>query len=702
MADFQPPDSLVNAVRDKKLVPFVGAGVSVEVVQKLAPELQFPNWKTLIHRLAARLTREGKAAAAAKVEATLPDTMAAAQLAIDELGRPLFLDEMAKAFGRRLPPPGADLSAVRAIWGLQAPFVITTNYDLVLEWTGGATVRVHNDDPSLLIGLDNASLEQPRVWHIHGSIERPDTLILTSEQYLKLYPDGSTKQTEYQNAFNAFQHLLGARSFLFMGFSLAEPVLRKKLEDVLALTAKAAPIKFLLLKTGEADAARQAQLFNDYHVQVIEFAEFGAPMIAAIDAIGRAAWPDAPNVRGWGLTADMEPLVNDLLQTTTGLVLEPAVIARAYNASKPQAWAVALPGGDGVTLLRDTICKLGSAVCSANVVPLLDFANRLSAEVVEPWVTRLRLWLDDAVDRLTPDAAANTALRQRLATIREVNAAERVQVLVRIRPGTTAAAKWVVHAWSWSGTRLPESLFGAQGRKFKEGAKEDVVYDLLYELESRDVSPDLTSIAFIVPGSLACEAIHNWRLSESVAKDRPIGAKYTVTVRPLERMERKPLVRLRFKKAWDDLKKRAGDVLAVRVANAAAPAARVPAVLLDTSIALPNDLSDLLEQQGARCVVLRDQPSLAQLTALLDTTTPAIVWSLDRTATPADVEQTMRNLLESVPVSDIPRRIRDERLAASRDETGKHHGAYLTLIWDDTDYVPPENEAKARARLETI
>jgi len=471
---------------------------------------------------------------------------------------------------------------------------------------------------------------------------------------------------------------------------------------VLALTAKAAPIKFLLLKVGQADAAKQAQLFNDFHVQVVEFEDFGAPLIAAIDAIGRAAFPGAPSLRGWGLTPDMEPLIGDLLARTVGLVLDPAGIARAYNAARPQAWSPAPAGGDGVTLLRDTICKLGGAVGSAQSVPLLDFVNRLLPGAVEPWLTRLQQWLDGAIDRLAADAQASEQLRGQLAASRAGPAAERVQVLVRVRPAPDGSGEWLVHAWSWSGTHLPESLFDAQGRKFRVGDSEEVVYALLYELESRDVAPELTSIAFIVPSALACEAIHNWRLSGSVAKDPPIGAKYTVTVRPLERLERQPLIRLRFKKAWDELKKHARDVLAVRDATAAAPLAGVPALLLDTAAALKSDFTDLLEKRGARCLVLRDAPTLDQLAALLDTTTPAIVWSHGRAADPAGIETTLRDLLESVPVESIPRRIRDERLAASRDATGKHHGANLTLIWDDADYVPPEQDARARARLETI
>jgi hypothetical protein len=231
------------------------------------------------------------------------------------------------------------------------------------------------------------------------------------------------------------------------------------------------------------------------------------------------------------------------------------------------------------------------------------------------------------------------------------------------------------------------------------------VYALIDELETREFEADLTSIAFIVPSALAIQSIHAWRLSTKVANDPPIGAKYTVTVRPLERMDKPPMIRRRLKKAWDAFKERATEMLAVLGPGAAPNPKGVNAVLLDASAIMSGDLASNLENQGAHCVVLREPPSattLGQLGVVFDTTTPAIVWSRDSTAPPADVEQAIRDLLQSVPIADLPRSLRDARRAGYRDKTGTHTGMNLTLIWDDADYVPPEHDPNARARLETI
>jgi hypothetical protein len=704
---FQPPQSLIEAVRGGTLIPFVGAGISVGTVSSLPNEQRFPDWPGLIERLAERLARED-AAAAAEVRAALPDTMKAAQLAVDCLGRPLFLDEMMKAFGRSRAPVGANLSAALAIWRLQAPFIITTNYDKVLEWPWevGDVQRIHNDEPTALAMLHNPSGRR-RVWHLHGAIERLDTIILTTGQYLKLYPkENDPKRIEYQNSFEQFKHLLKTRSFLFLGFSLTEPVLRQKLDDVMELTERTAPIKFLLLRAGEADDAKKKEFMDRYNVRVLEFANFGDPMVAAIDAMGPGAESARRMVAGAELTPDMRPLVLTLFDQIDGLAMAPQPVARIYNIAKPQAWAPALTGGDGMGLLRDAIVQLGGAIGRSDdgLPPLLDFVYRLKHEVTEPWLTRLQMWLDEAAKQLAPTDAARAVLVQRLAKQRDPAARERVQVLVRIRTDPDGSDDWIVHAWSWTGTRVPESLFGVEGRRFKDKRSSDVVYDLVDELEARRTEPDLTSISFIVPSAIACEEIHSWRLPANIASDPPIGATYIVTVRPLERLDRAPLVRRRFKRAWDEFKQRAAEMLVVLDGNtAAAPLGKVAALLLDTPAALNRDLATTLEKQGTRCVVLREAPcvtAIGQLRAVLETTTPVIVWWRAGGAS-GEIDDTMLSLLQSVSISDLPRRVREERAAAHRDKSGLHLGMNLTLVWDDADFLPPENDPQAKARLET-
>jgi NTP-dependent ternary conflict system VMAP-like protein len=425
-------------------------------------------------------------------------------------------------------------------------------------------------------------------------------------------------------------------------------------------------------------------------------------MVEAINSISLAAWPDKPNLGGWGLTTVMSPLVESLLDKTRGLVLEPRFVRRAYSRSKPRGWNDVLKGSDGVTLLNEAIPDLGRAVQKEKgPPPLLDFVARLTTRAGEPWATDLNDWLDDAATTLGVDRALVTAGLDAEAT-------EAVQVLVRIRtnadaPAQVAAGEWLVHAWSWRGTRIPETLFNAEGRRFKVGASQEIAYALIDELEDADGNPDLTHIAFIVPATLAWQPIHSWRPAVGALIDPPIGATYTVTVRPLERVQQVRMLRLRFKKAWDELKKNTAKMLAVLDSTKAMPAGGIHAVMLDASAVIDDDLRSILGTAEAPCVVLRKAPSAASIAQLNDvlnqTTAPVILWSQD--TSPAGAEAAIRDLLQAGPIASIPRRIRDKRKDAFRDKTGQHPGAGLMLIWDNADYAPPEQEPDARARFET-
>ena len=173
-----PPQSLIDAVRNRLLVPFVGAGLSVSV----GPF--FPTWRGLIERLATRLVNEALPAKADAVRAHLAAQRfaEAAELAFDVLTPGRFNPEMVSAFDIAMPSD-ANLTTVAALWRLQPGLVITTNYDDVLRWpvlnsrrpysSPGTVPRLaHNDDPDFLREMTTpAAGDQPTIWHLHGSVK---------------------------------------------------------------------------------------------------------------------------------------------------------------------------------------------------------------------------------------------------------------------------------------------------------------------------------------------------------------------------------------------------------------------------------------------------------------------------------------------------------------------------------------------------
>ncbi len=707
MADL--PQSLVDALRAGTLIPFVGAGVSVGAVRQLPPQYRFPDWKGLIEALADRLVAEGMADNAATVRATLAnDAMAAAAQAMQFLGRKPFQEVMESLFDR-LCPRGADLSLVSAIWQLRPPFVVTTNYDRVLEWpfNAGEVRSIGNDDPSYVNELTLPS-NRRRVWHLHGTIDRIDTIILTADQYTSLYPDkASSARLAYENAARRFEDILKTHAFLFIGYSLDEPLLRERLQQVRAVTGQAVPVKYLLLRQGEADAAKVAELRDNYGVQVIEFANFGAPLLEVVQGMKAAAWPGELRLSGPGLTAHMAELVQSLEDACTGIALPSLDVTRLYNLARPPFWPALLPTNDSLTQLSSSIVELATAPIPSTgpaqgVHPLLSFVDRLKDELVEPALSRVNAWMETAIETIAVSTDEAALVWQSLKRARSTAAETPAHVLVRIAPTATPESGWRVHAWAYTGND-PVSLLGAEGVTMAPDGEGELVARLVDEMEGREFDPAVTSLSFLVPVALANAPVDQWQLPREIANDPPLGATHLVSMRSLDRLRRHRIALRRYKTAWRELAERASSELRIVSKEDQPPPGVVCGQWVDAAFARDEQLPSKLAERSVRCVLLSQAPTagdLAALEAVLQTTVPVVLWPRDPTIPYDELEQAVRAMVEDGTVADLPRRMREHRakaLAAGASPIGRH----LAFLWDDADYVPPDTEVAAKAGLTT-
>src|SRR5436305_13241691 len=233
------PRSLEDGLRDGRVIPFVGAGVSM-AVERVGGGRLFAGGKQLLLDGAARVEREGKSAnlVRALVENDPPYYLQAAQELRDKLG-PLWGAFLKDAIDvSRAEVADGSLALAQAVWRVGSRLVVTTNCDQVLGWACPAEGR---DD--LKIWDINAPAEQaeylrrgelraPTVWHLHGHIDDAAGLILTPDGYDSLYPVGET-EPRHQAALETLRHLLASRSFLFVGFSLADEHLGGELRAML-------------------------------------------------------------------------------------------------------------------------------------------------------------------------------------------------------------------------------------------------------------------------------------------------------------------------------------------------------------------------------------------------------------------------------------------------------------------------------------
>jgi hypothetical protein len=275
------PDDLKRSLMDGTVLPFVGAGVSM-AVRNAAGESLFPDWRGLLLGAAAWLERQRQRAQAEELRGRLnqadADLLEVAQTACEELG-PIWYSYLKSV----LDPPHTSarldsLGLARSVWELRSRLVITTNFDRVLEWTCPEPLDVKSWSIEARVEkaqMLHRGLVHPTVWHLHGSIDEAENLILATEGYHRLYPGDDRPSARYQAALTALELLLASRSFLFIGFSLRDAYFVAQMRRISGLLPGGPP-HYALLHSSEARRVEDegipvhAIYFDDYDSELLD------------------------------------------------------------------------------------------------------------------------------------------------------------------------------------------------------------------------------------------------------------------------------------------------------------------------------------------------------------------------------------------------------------------------------------------------
>lgn len=315
------PGELIQAVRRHQVIPFAGAGVSLGTKPGL-----FPDWRALLQGLAEELVAQCIPDAAESVHRKVAegDFLTAAEIAFQQLGAFRFNRFLRRQF-RVVRPSDAELSVVRALWGLRPPLVLTTNYDDALLWGREGVEVVANDQDHELALMDaETEPEAPRVWHLHGTIHRLSTIILGGADYQRLY--GKPEQRAYEGALARLHSRLSARPILYVGFSLNDPYVIQQIQHVLQLTKGQSAPSYALMKRGQGD---RGVLWMNYNIQLIEYEDHGAPLAELLRSLARSAFgpqalsfsAEASSERSFVRRPQLEEALAEILRRQRRLVL---------------------------------------------------------------------------------------------------------------------------------------------------------------------------------------------------------------------------------------------------------------------------------------------------------------------------------------------------------------------------------------------
>ena len=260
----QPPDGLVDVIKQRKCVLFIGAGLSQAA--------GFPDWNDLLQLLLAECVK-GKHAPASRIDSIRSlirsgestKYLMAAEDIRECLGPDLFVSTLAKIFQDESKDPTAVHDELPKI---SFRSIITTNYDKLIECSYG---KAHggrvpptftcNDAPDI---ADAVFRDRFFILKAHGDVDKRSTLVLTEKDYREVF----YRKPDYKAILSA---IFTTQSVLFLGSSLGDPELWLLLGYLHDCFHGSGTHHYALVPRGDQSEAMFNRWKKDFQVQCIHY-----------------------------------------------------------------------------------------------------------------------------------------------------------------------------------------------------------------------------------------------------------------------------------------------------------------------------------------------------------------------------------------------------------------------------------------------
>jgi hypothetical protein len=231
------PESLKNAADGEGLALFIGAGVSMLG--------KCPSWNDLADNALKKCTKNLAEFELLKNLAPRIKLSIACSLA-KEKNQIIPFEELLHSHDKELKNQDAN-DIYKALCGL-SNFIVTTNYDRWFEKyneqrnipNNDKLRKAHNEQPDMSHsskqldipkkeryykkeGLENIEISKPFIVHLHGALDDPQSMVLTTGNYIERYASSTDKDGNELNQTLVFlRELFKQKNVLFIGYSLEE------------------------------------------------------------------------------------------------------------------------------------------------------------------------------------------------------------------------------------------------------------------------------------------------------------------------------------------------------------------------------------------------------------------------------------------------------------------------------------------------
>lgn len=272
-------EELKRRIKEKKVIPFVGAGVSISVKNKDGLDI-FPNWEELLINLNSKITDKKQQNVVNSLLELKEDNyyLDVADRIEKYLPKNIFNKKLKETFDIDFNNiDESTLSLARVIWELDLKLVITTNYDKVLYQACDDKNKICWDIQNTYEQANSLSEndEKSTIWHIHGHIDNIDNIVLTSSSYQNLYTE-NPKDSKYPATIETLRNKISSHSLLFIGFSLDDEFFVNQLNRTVDIFNGNSCSHYVLCKKGSDTTKLNKNIIP------IEYEDYGEPLIQKI------------------------------------------------------------------------------------------------------------------------------------------------------------------------------------------------------------------------------------------------------------------------------------------------------------------------------------------------------------------------------------------------------------------------------------
>ncbi len=194
------------------------------------------------------------------------------------------------------------LALARSVWALTDKLIITINYDESLEKAcpGGNSWGINNF--ARLQQLQHGEINQPTVWHIHGSVKNLSKIVIAVDGYKDMV--GRETDSCYDKALNTLAHILSKNSLLFIGVRPHNVHVIREIKEAQKRAAVCGGPHYWLAK--KADESLIREKICDLNIELILF---DGPLLSLLNNIIKQKGYNInfPSVKDFGHTEE-EPV----------------------------------------------------------------------------------------------------------------------------------------------------------------------------------------------------------------------------------------------------------------------------------------------------------------------------------------------------------------------------------------------------------